>query len=364
MDSEILDYYLPPEAIAQFPHKKRDEAKLLVVDRKTQEQSDMLFKDLPDILSGRSYSIFRNDASVLKARIYARRPSGAEVECLLLSPVDGAFRWTCMLRPGRRLKVGASFGVDGVFQAIVESRDDDGRAVVKFDTAGGMSVVELSQRIGVPPLPPYIKRQQNSPDYDRSLDNEYYETVYADPSKRVAAAAPTAGMHFTDSLDAELEKRGHRFFDITLHVGIGTFQPLKGKTIEEHKMHSEVYEIPPKTRAEFEGGSNPRLAVGTTSIRALEDYRRKRLADGNKPVDLSVPYLGEANLFIYPPQEIGCADALITNFHLPKSTLLCLVASFLKPGSQDGIAWLKEIYARALKDGYKFFSYGDAMLIL
>ncbi len=362
MNSDILDYELPQEAIAQFPHKKRDEAKLLVVDRRTQTLSDMLFKDLPDILGETQYSIFRNDASVLKARIYAQKPEGGAVECLLLSPVDGAFKWNCMLRPGRRLKAGATFGVKGAFEATVESKGDDGRAVVDFHTSGGISVVELSQRIGVPPLPPYIRRNQNSPDYDRSVDNEYYETVYADPSKRVAAAAPTAGMHFTKELDSELEKRGHRFFNITLHVGIGTFQPLKSPTIEEHKMHSEIYEIPPDTLAEFRGGTRPKLAVGTTSIRALEDYRRKAL---NAPqVSTKSSYWGEADIFIYPPQRIGCADALITNFHLPRSTLLCLVASFLRPGETDGIDWLKEIYARALKNGYMFFSYGDAMLIL
>ena len=209
-------------------------------------------------------------------------------------------------------------------------------------------------------LPPYIERarQQDDTDYD-ALDRERYQTLYADPVRAVAAASPTAGLHFSQNVLDSLIARGTQMHDLTLHVGLGTFQPVKTATIEEHRIHRERYEIPAATRdalAHAVAMHKPRLAVGTTTLRALEDYAHKQPAGAGA-------YCDEAALFIYPPQTFLGADLLLTNFHLPRSTLMCLVAAFLTPGRADGIAWLKELYAGAVANGYRFYSYGDAMLL-
>ncbi len=360
MNSSILDYYLPSERIARFPAQKRDESRLLVYDRKSGNVSHAVFKDLPQILP-HPYDFFRNDAAVLKGRIFAKKPSGANVECLLLSPHSDPFKWTCMLKPGKRLPVGSKFGVESLFEATVEEKFEDGSATVSFDTQNKTSVIDVSEKIGVVPLPPYIARKQNAPDYDRNFDNERYETVYADPSKRVAAAAPTAGLHFTKELVRSLEEKGSAFHNLTLHVGIGTFQPLKSRNVEDHKMHSEIYEIPSETLRAITSSKLGRLAVGTTSLRAMEDFSRK---NSEKHFDVLRGYTDAASLFVYPPQRIISAEAMVTNFHLPRSTLMCLVAAFLSPDSEDGIRLLKELYAQAVEKQYNFYSYGDAMLIL
>ena len=359
MNTSELDYELPAERIARFPAERRDHSRLLVYDRASDSVEHAHFADLPKFLD-RPVNFFRNNAAVLKGRIFAKKDSGGNVECLLLTPCSDPHVWTCMLKPAKRLKIGASFGVENSFRATVLEKLEDGRAVVKFDTADGGSVVAMSEKIGVVPLPPYIARDQHSPDYDRGFDNRRYETVYADPSKRVAAAAPTAGLHFTPELIDTLKSRGNGFFDLTLHVGIGTFQPLKSEVVEDHKMHSEIYEIPARTLAAMADKSVPRLAVGTTSLRAMEDFVRKH-PDGF-PTDK--PIADSAELFVYPPQRIHAADAMITNFHLPRSTLMCLVAVFLKPDSDGGTEKLKELYRLAIEREYNFYSYGDAMLIL
>ena len=360
MDSSELDYDLPGERIARFPSRRRDACRLLVYSRKTAETSHAKFADLPDILE-RPHNIFRNTASVLKARIFARKPTGGGVECLLLSPIDGGREWLCMLKPGRRLPAGSRFGIDGVFTAEVLSKDAEGNAAVRFDICGNEGVVEMSERVGVVPLPPYIARNQKSPGYDRNFDNEYYETVYADPSKRVAAAAPTAGLHFTPELDARLRARGHAFHPLTLRVGIGTFRPMKTEKVEDFQIHSEAYEIPAATLAAMGDAYRPKLAVGTTSLRAMEDYWRKNGAPGK---DARAAAADSAKIFVHPPQRILSADALVTNFHLPRSSLMCLVAAFLSPGNADGIEMLKGLYRLAIDRKYNFYSYGDAMLIL
>ena len=358
MDASLLDYNLPPERIARFPAERRDESRLLVYDRAGGEIVHAKFRDLPELLP-RPFDFFRNNAAVLRGRLFCKKRGGGDVECLLIEPCGEANEWLCLLRPGRRLPVGAEFGRDGYFNASVSAKFDDGTARVRFCTESGESVISLSQRIGVVPLPPYIARDQKSPDYDRNFDNERYETVYADSSKRVAAAAPTAGLHFTKDLEQKLKIAGNAFYELTLHVGIGTFKPLKGERVEEHQMHSETYEIPRETLRALAESKRPRMAVGTTSLRAMEDYMRK-----HPSVDPSSDFVGSAKLFIYPPQRIISADALITNFHLPRSTLMCLVSSFIKAGSTEGIDILKHLYAVAIEKKYNFYSYGDAMLIL
>ena len=360
MDSSELDYNLPEERIARFPSRRRDACKLLAYSRRTGEIAHAKFADLPDILE-KPHNFFRNSASVLKARIFARKPTGGEVECLLLSPLDGGREWLCMLKPGRRLPAGSRFGIDGVFSAEVLSKDAEGNAAVRFDTFGNGGVIEMSERVGVVPLPPYIARDQKSPDYDRDFDNEYYQTVYADPSKRVAAAAPTAGLHFTAELDERLRARGHAFHSLTLHVGLGTFRPMKTERVEDFQIHSEIYEIRAETLSAMGDASRPKLAVGTTSLRAMEDYWRK---NGAPPRDCARSVADSAKIFVYPPQRILSADALVTNFHLPRSSLMCLVAAFLSPGNADGVKMLKDLYRIAIDKKYDFYSYGDAMLIL
>lgn len=358
MNASILDYDLPKERIAQLPAQKRDNSKLLVFRRETGEIEHRRFSELDQILP-QEFSFIRNNASVLKARIFASRKSGGFAECLLLAPVENNI-WRAMLRPGRKLPAGSSFFKEGAFEAKVLEKFGDGQTLVEFVENKFSNVVELCENIGAVPLPPYIERDQRSPDYDRKFDNERYETVYADPSKRVAAAAPTAGLHFTPELCSRLEKRGNTFNEITLHVGLGTFQPIKSEKVEDHKMHSEIYEIPPKTLRVLKNRNDFKtLMVGTTSLRASEDFCRK-----NPSIESGKAYFGDASLFVYPPQNIISADALITNFHLPRSTLMCLVGAFLTPGKLGGIEKLKEIYKTAIENDYRFFSYGDAMLIL
>lgn len=360
MQAQDLDYELPQERIARFPSERRDESRLLVFDRHTQIVQHARFKDLPNFLPA-NFNLFRNDAAVLKARIFARKDSGAAVECLLLTPENGSNVWSCMLKPGKRLQVGACFGLEGEFTARVLSKSENGLALVEFETTKDESVIELSERIGVVPLPPYIARDQRAENYDKSFDNERYQTVYANSAKPVAAAAPTAGLHFTKELEAQLCARGNAFYNLTLNVGIGTFQPVKEDVVEKHEMHSEIYEIPANTLSAMFDKSRPRLAVGTTSLRAMEDFCRKHI---EKNIDIGKSYVGAAKLFVYPPQKIISADAMITNFHLPRSTLMCLVATFISPNNLNGIDILKNLYAEAIAREYNFFSYGDAMLII
>jgi S-adenosylmethionine:tRNA ribosyltransferase-isomerase len=360
--TELFDYPLPERLIAQTPAARRDQSRLLVVDRGAHTVAHHVFADLPVFLRSGDI-LFRNNAAVLPARLFAQRPTGGHVECFLLRPAGPVNEWWCLLRPGRKLPVGATFIREGAFTATVLTKEGDGAARVAFTTTGGESITSAANRLGEVPLPPYIHRQHTAD--ERRLDLERYQTVYADRAHQVAVAAPTAGLHFTPELLARLAAGGVRFADVTLHVGPGTFRPITTATVEEHVIHRETYELPPETqRLLFAPGNGRRLAVGTTTVRSVEDF----LSAHQAPMTLSLaqgsPYIAEADLFIYPPRAFRGVDALITNFHQPRSTLLCLVAAFLTPGSTDGIAWIREIYAEAVAREYRFFSYGDAMLIL
>ena len=355
-----LDYTLPSELIAQVPAESRDGSRLLVVDRSSRTLSHRGFSDLPDYLRAGD-TLFRNNAAVLPARLRARRPTGGRVECLLLrktahAPGPGE-TWQCLVRPGRRLSAGATFRTeDGGLAGEVAEGLGDGTVLVRFQTRGGESVADAANRSGDIPLPPYIVR---SGDSAREEDRERYQTVYADRGRQLAVAAPTAGLHFTPGLLARVQSMGVRVADLTLHVGLGTFQPIATETVEAHRIHTESYEIPVSTqRALFPPLAGRRIAVGTTSARSIEDF----LAGHDAP--LGGAHLAEAAVFIHPPREFRGVDALLTNFHQPRSTLLCLVAAFLAPGSYDGIDWLLEIYAEAVSRRYRFLSYGDAMLIV
>lgn len=363
--TDLFDYTLPPHLVAQTPTARRDQSRLLVVDRTTHTVAHHTFADLPQFLRSGD-TLFRNNAAVLPARLYARRPTGGQVECFLLRPctepgrsaVDSERVWRCLIRPGKKLPVGATFAHEtGAFTGEILSKFDDGSALVRLSTPNDEPITAVANRLGEVPLPPYIERADRS---HRSEDLERYQTVYADRARQVAVAAPTAGLHFTPEIFAALAAQGVHTAEITLHVGLGTFKPIMTATVEAHEIHRELYELPPAAqRALFPPAAGRRIAVGTTSVRSLEHF----LSEHSAPLADDRTHLAEADTFIFPPRKFHGVDALITNFHQPRSTLLCLVAAFLAPGSTDGIAWLREIYAEAIAREYRFFSYGDAMLI-
>jgi S-adenosylmethionine:tRNA ribosyltransferase-isomerase len=396
VNTDLFDYPLPERLIAQRPSDRRDDSRLLVVDRKTRSLSHRRFRDLPEYLRPTD-TLFRNNAAVIPARLHATRPTGGQVECLLLRPAAAprnrdewlassadapraastperdnsttsglnppasdlpppvADEWWCLLRPGKKLPVGATFSAGDLFTGIVREKTDDGLARVAFRTTE-RDILAVANRIGDMPLPPYISSHDAEP--ERALDRERYQTVYAQRDRQVAAAAPTAGLHFTPELLCRIAGEGVVMADLTLHVGLGTFRPITSSNIEDHPIHREVYEIPATTQQALFGTRGRRIAVGTTSVRSIEDFLSRH------ETPLHRDFIGEAGIFIYPPRSFLGVDALITNFHQPRSTLLCLVSAFLSPGGADGIQWLKEIYADAIASEYRFFSYGDAMLIL
>ena len=356
LPATLFDYDLPPGLIAQVPTARRDQSRLLVVDRAARTLAHRTFADLPEFLRAGD-TLFRNNAAVLPARLHAQRPTGGKVECFLLRPIDGGQTWRCLIKPGKKLPVGATFAhPTGAFTGEILAKEADGSADVRFTTLTGEPIGTVARQLGEVPLPPYIVRTDDS---RRAEDLERYQTVYADRTHQVAVAAPTAGLHFTPELLAALGTHGVHTAEVTLHVGLGTFKPITTETIEEHQIHRELYELPAATqRALFPPLAGRRIAVGTTTVRSIEDF----LSSHHAPTEQT--HLAEAALFIHPPRLFRGVDALITNFHQPRSTLLCLTAAFLTPGSTDGIAWLREVYAEAIVREYRFFSYGDAMLIL
>ncbi|NBB78300.1 MAG: tRNA preQ1(34) S-adenosylmethionine ribosyltransferase-isomerase QueA [Verrucomicrobia bacterium] len=362
MNISLFDYQLPPELIAQEPAEQRDASRLMVIDRRTREVTHTHFARIGDHLPPNA-RLFRNNAAVLKARIFGQRPTGGKVECLLLQPAENAQTWWCLLKPGKKTLHAGRFGVPGEYEAEVLEAGSNGNYKVRLHPARDESIIDLSDRLGQLPLPPYIERAQSDP--REATDNERYQTVYADYEKRIAVAAPTAGLHFTPELIARLTNRGIHFHDLTLQVGIGTFHPIQVENIKDHTIHHEWYEIPASAfTALQDAGAGPRIAVGTTSVRSIEDAMLRVQRFPESCLSPSGSVQAEADIYIYPPAQFAAVDGLITNFHLPKSTLLCLVSAFLTPGSADGISWLKELYAEAIDQKYRFYSYGDAMLIL
>ena len=363
--AELFDYALPPRLIAQHPAARRDQSRLLVVERGSHAIQHRRFADLPEFLRADDV-LLRNNAAVFPARLYAQRPTGGHVECFLLRQVGADTNlWRCLIKPGRKLPVGATFHhATGEFSAIITAREADGSAIVRFETTRQQPIIAVAARLGEVPLPPYISRDAPSSSEratQRSSDLERYQTVYADPARTVAVAAPTAGLHFTPELLAALTAQGVRTADLTLHVGLGTFRPIATETVAAHEIHRELYEIPAATQhALFPPRAGRRIAVGTTAVRTVEDF----LSVHSAPLPGPATCFAEAGIFIFPPRTFRGVDALITNFHQPRSTLLCLVSAFLAPGSTAGIAWCREIYAEAIAREYRFFSYGDAMLIL
>jgi S-adenosylmethionine:tRNA ribosyltransferase-isomerase len=352
MLTKDLNFDLPEKLIAQFPTEQRDHSRLLVFNRSTQSLSHHYFYELPELLPS-NLSILRNNVAVLKARLFGRRPSGGIVECLLLKEhASSKLVWKCLIKPGYKAAKSKIFGIENEYTAEILESLPSGEYIVKFNLSKDADPTELAQRMGSIPLPPYIQRQS------KKEDEERYQTIYANNKNTSAIAAPTAGLHFTNKIFEDLVKKGHQIFDLTLSVGLGTFRPIGSEEVEDHVMHSEEYSITPLTKSILRNKKITRLAIGTTCVRAIEHYLKNDDQDMEKSVKT------ESNLFIRPPFNFLGVDHLLTNFHLPGSTLLCLVGAFLSPSESDGIEKLKEIYKEAIKMNYRFFSYGDSMLIL
>ena len=335
------DFYfdLPEELIAQTPLEKRDESRLLCLDKNTGSMEHRHFYDLPDLLREGDCLVL-NNSRVLPARLIGARPTGGAIELVLLRDL-GDNRWECLSRPGRKTKPGQHilFG-NGELEAIVEETAPGGNRIVRFLYEG--IFLEVLERLGRMPLPPYIRAELENP--------ERYQTVYA--KELGSAAAPTAGLHFTQELLETIRSKGVLTEFITLHVGLGTFRPVKEDEIEDHEMHSEFCMIPPETAeavntAKKNGGRI--IAVGTTSCRTLESFAKD---DGTLE-----PSSGWTDIFIYPGYRFKCIDGLITNFHLPESTLIMLVSALA------GREHILNAYRTAVENRYRFFSFGDAMFI-
>lgn len=344
-----FDYDLPQELIAQTPKEKRDESRLLVVDRKTGELEHKHFYDIIDYLNEGDCLVL-NNSKVLPARLYATKiKTGARVEVLLIKRLEGDL-WEVMARPAKKLKVGdkIDFTQDsniGKFEATVEAFGEDGTRHIRFDYEG--IFLEQLEKLGEMPLPPYIERKAEEEDKNR------YQTVYCKDEGSVAA--PTAGLHFTKELLEKIKAKGIKLAYVTLHVGIGTFRPVKVEDISEHKMHFEEYYINEENANkinETRKNSGRVICVGTTSCRTIESATK--LENGKYVLNAES---GSTGIFIYPGYEFKLVDALITNFHLPKSTLLMLISALY-----DREKILK-VYETAVNEKYRFFSYGDAMFI-
>ena len=340
MKIEEFDFNLPEELIAQHPNDKRDEARLMVLNRKNKTIDDKIFKDIIDYLN-EGDCLVRNNTKVIPARLYGKKvDSDINVEILLLKRVEEDI-WEVIVKPGRRLKTGAEiiFG-DNLLKGTIIDVLENGNRRIKFEYKGIFN--EILDKIGLMPLPPYIK--------EKLKDNDSYQTVYA--KYEGSCAAPTAGLHFTKELLEKIKQKGVVIANVTLHVGIGTFRPVKVENIEEHKMHTEHYYI---KKEDADKINNAKLngkrviACGTTSCRVLET-----VSDESGMVR---EVEDDTGIFIYPGYKYKCVDALITNFHLPKSTLIMLVSAL---ADRD---FIMEAYNRAIKEKYKFFSFGDAMFI-
>ena len=334
-----FDYELPEELIAQTPMEKRDESRLMVLDRKEQTIEHKHFKDVIDYLEPGDVLV-RNNTKVIPARLYGKKETGAKVEFLLLNNMEKDI-WECIVRPGNKLHVGAKviFG-DGILKAEVLDTMPGGTRKVKFHYEGIFN--EILDKIGLMPLPPYI--------HESLKEKDRYQTVYA--KYEGSAAAPTAGLHFTPELLKKIEEKGIDIANVTLHVGIGTFRPVKEDTVEAHQMHSEHFYIKEEDCEKINKAKKSGhrvIAVGTTSCRVLET-----IADDNGYVK---PTEGDTQIFIYPVYKFRCLDALITNFHLPQSTLVMLVSALA------GKDYIMKAYKEAVEQKYRFFSFGDAMLI-
>lgn len=332
-------YNLPEELIAQTPATPRDSSRLLVYNRATKKIEHRIFHDIVDYLRVGDVLVI-NDTKVLPARLYAHTEHGGAVEILLLKRQD-IDTWEVLVKPGRKCTVGKKLIVSEELSCTVQAITDSGERIVKFEYDGVFE--EILERVGSMPLPPYIK--------EKLKDKNRYQTVYAKYDG--SAAAPTAGLHFTPELLQKIRDMGVEIAEVLLHVGLGTFRPVKEDIITDHKMHSEYFEVSEEAANKINAAKRAGrriIAVGTTSVRTLESA-----TDESGTV---IPQKGNTQIFIYPPYKFKCVDALVTNFHLPESTLIMLVAAL------TGREEILKVYDIAVKEKYRFFSFGDAMLVL
>ncbi len=329
-----FDYSLPTDLIAQYPLEDRAAARMLVVDRASGKFEDRMFRDFPRYLRPGDCVVV-NNSRVFPARLFAKRASGpAQIEVLLTRQHgDDPSVWEVLVRPGRKIRTGETLEFAENLKAEIIARGDFGERTVRF--SGPSDLFAVFDRIGHVPLPPYIRRM------DEEMDRSEYQTVYA--RERGSVAAPTAGLHFTPEILARIDCLA----EVTLHVGRGTFQPVRGEVVEGHRMHSEAYEIQPGAAETIRQAARV-VAVGTTTVRTLEHAARGGSVESGR---------GEADLFIYPGFRFRVTGALLTNFHLPRSTLLMLVCAF------GGRALVLEAYRHAVEQRYRFYSYGDCMLL-
>jgi S-adenosylmethionine:tRNA ribosyltransferase-isomerase len=331
MQLSDFDYHLPEDLIAQEPPPERDAARMLVVHRDTATWEDRTFRDLPQYLQPGDCLVL-NDSRVLPSRLFAEN----RAEAMLIEPVSpDAREWRALVRPGKKIPVGRILKFDDTLSAEVIARGERGERTLRF--LGGENVYAALDRLGHMPLPPYIKRE------DRLADRERYQTVYA--RERGSVAAPTAGLHFTPEILDRAQTAGAKIARVTLHVGLGTFQPIEREDFENHALHHERYCIEENSWAEIEAAKRV-LAVGTTSVRTVESAAQTGARSGS------------TNLFIYPGYRFRRVDAMLTNFHLPRTSLLLLVCALA--GTDLALA----AYRHAVEQRYRFFSYGDCMLIL
>lgn len=340
MKTEDFNYLLPEEMIAQFPLKDRDYSKLLVLDKKSGNIEHKHFYDICEYFNAGDVLVL-NDTRVLPARIFGNRPKKEEkIEVLLLSKQSDDI-WECLVRPGKKMKIGTIIEFSNILKGEVLDITESGERIIKFTYDGIFE--NILDEVGIIPLPPYI--------HEKLEDKERYQTIYS--KYKGSVAAPTAGLHFTEELLKKIREKGVKTVYLTLHVGLGTFRPVKEDNIEDHVMHTEIYNVPEETvnviKKAKESG-NKIFAVGTTSVRTLESL-------SHSDTGFKAGY-GDTNIFIYPGFEFKIVDVLITNFHLPKSTLLMLVSAF---SDREKVLIA---YEEAKKNDYRFFSFGDAMLLI
>lgn len=340
-----FDYELPEELIAQFPAQKRDYSKLLVLDKYSGERQHKHFYDIVDFFDENDVLVL-NNTRVIPARLFAKKTTGANIEIFLLKEVK-AQHWEVLLRPAKRVKVGDVLAISEDLSVELIEKYEDGKSLVKLLYQG--NIFEILDKVGKIPLPPYIERKMTDDDFAK-LDYERYQTVYA--KNKGSVAAPTAGLHFTEEILEKLKNKGVQVCYVTLNVGLGTFKPVNAENIEDHKMDNEAFEVSEETAKIISEGMSAGkriVAVGTTSTRTLETVFQK-YGEIKAVKDSS-------EMFIYPGYEFKVVDALITNFHLPKSTLIMLVSALA--GKENIFA----AYKNAIENKYRFYSYGDCMFI-
>jgi len=339
------DYKLPQSLIAQHPAPKRDQSRMLFLDRKSGKISNRNFTEIVSLLPESSCLVI-NNTKVLPARIPGKRQSGGKIEALLIEENNNG-DWSAIVRKAGRIKQGERLEFcDGKLLAKAKERLEEGEWLLEFEETERLK--ERLEDVGLPPLPPYIERR-NASDLQNTKDRERYQTCFA--TEPGAIAAPTAGLHFTPEILTEIENRGIDILEVTLHVGLGTFSSIDQEDIRKHKMHAEFFSVSSQTLRQlqvYQNNNKQMINVGTTSVRVLETLARQNFQESS----------GWTDIFIYPPCKFSMTDGILTNFHLPKSTLMLLVSAFC------GREFLLSSYQHAVAEKYRFFSYGDCMLIL